>query len=42
MNPYERRIIHTSLAEDPDVETKSTGDGIERQVVILPKKQKDS
>ncbi len=37
MNPYERRIIHTTLAEDPDVETKSVGEGMERQVVISPK-----
>jgi len=39
MNPYERRIIHTTLAEDPDVETESVGEGIERQVVISPKKK---
>ena len=37
MNPYERRIIHTTLAEDPDVETESVGEGMERQVVISPK-----
>lgn len=36
MNPYERRIIHTTLAEDPDVETESVGEGMERQVVISP------
>ncbi len=41
MNPYERRIIHTTLAEDPDVETESVGEGIERQVVIVPKGIKD-
>ena len=40
MNPYERRIIHTTLAEDPDVETESAGEGIERQVVIFPKGMK--
>ena len=38
MNPYERRIIHITLAEDPDVETKSVGEGVERQVVISPTK----
>lgn len=37
MNSYERRIIHTTLAEDPDIETKSTGEGVERQVVITLK-----
>lgn len=39
MNPYERRIIHTTLAEDPDVETESVGEGMERQVVISPKRK---
>ncbi|MBU4561512.1 KH domain-containing protein [bacterium] len=39
MNPYERRIIHTTLAGDPDVETESVGEGMERQVVISPKKK---
>jgi spoIIIJ-associated protein len=37
MNSYERRIIHTALAEDPDVETTSVGEGVERQVVITAK-----
>ena len=41
MNPYERRIIHITLAEDPDVETESVGEGIERQVVIVHKGIKD-
>jgi len=40
MNSYERRIIHATLAEDPDVETKSVGEGSERQVVISPKGMK--
>ncbi|GAH45551.1 unnamed protein product [marine sediment metagenome] len=40
MNPYERRIIHTTLAEDLDVETESVGEGMERQVVIFPKGMK--
>ncbi len=40
MNPYERRIIHTTLADDPDVETESVGEGMERQVVISPKGMK--
>ena len=40
MNPYERRIIHITLAEDPDVETESVGEGVERQVVISPKGMK--
>lgn len=36
MNSYERRIIHTTLMEDPDVETESTGEGENRKVVIKP------
>jgi len=36
MNSYERRIIHTTLTEDPDVETESMGEGENRRVVIKP------
>jgi len=39
MSPYERRIIHLVLADDPDVITQSTGEGENRRVVILPKGQ---
>ena len=38
MPPNERRIIHMELAEDPDVETESTGEGDMRRVVIRPKR----
>lgn len=34
----ERRIIHTALADDPDVYTYSEGEEPERHVVISPKK----
>ena len=37
MPPNERRIIHMELAEDPDVETESTGEGDMRRVVIRPR-----
>lgn len=37
MSAFERRIIHLTLAEDPDVITESTGEGEARKVVILPK-----
>lgn len=37
MTPYERRIIHVELAEDPDVTTHSIGEGDGRRVVIEPK-----
>jgi spoIIIJ-associated protein len=34
MPPDERRIIHITLADNPDVETESTGEGDGRRVVI--------
>ena len=37
MNPFERRLIHTTLNEIPDVETKSEGDGLYKQVRVLYK-----
>lgn len=37
MNPFERRLVHTALNEDKDVETKSEGEGLYRQVRILYK-----
>ncbi len=37
MTPYERRIIHVTLADDPRVETASEGEGSARRVVVLPK-----
>lgn len=37
MNSYERRIIHTKLAEWRDVYTESEGEGDERAIIIKPK-----
>jgi len=39
MSAYERRIIHLTLADHPDVITESIGEGEARKVVILPKEQ---
>jgi len=39
MSAYERRIIHITLAEHPDVTTRSIGEGEARKVVVLPKGQ---
>jgi len=39
MPAYERRIIHITLADHPDVITESIGQGETRRVIILPKEQ---
>jgi len=38
MNPYERRLIHLALKDDPEVETRSDGDGFLKKVTILPRR----
>ena len=38
MPPAERRIVHITLADDPDVETISIGEGEARKVAITPKR----
>ena len=38
MTPYERRIIHVALRDDPRVETASEGEGTARHVVVVPVK----
>jgi len=38
MNPYERKIIHASLQEDPSIDTYSEGDEPFRRVVVDLKK----
>lgn len=39
MNPYERRIIHTIVAETPGMNSESVGEGFERRVVVSVKKE---
>ena len=41
MNPYERRIIHTTLQSSKYVTTQSEGQGTARHVVISPIQQND-
>ena len=36
MTPYERRIIHVALRDDPRVDTASEGEGTARHVVVVP------
>jgi spoIIIJ-associated protein len=35
MNPFDRRLIHTTLNDITDVETKSEGDGLYKQVRVF-------
>ena len=35
MNPFERRLIHTALNEMEDIDTKSEGEGLYKQVRII-------
>lgn len=35
--PWERRLVHLTLAEDPDVETESEGEGFLKRVTVRPK-----
>ena len=36
MSPYERRIVHMRLKENPDVTTESEGTGSQRHIVVIP------
>ena len=38
MPPADRRIIHTSLAQHPEVRTESAGEGDNRKVTIMPRR----
>lgn len=35
MNPFERRLVHTTINDIPDVDTKSEGDGLFKQVRVF-------
>ncbi|MCR5732347.1 MAG: protein jag [Sphaerochaetaceae bacterium] len=36
MNPFERRLVHTALNDFEGVETKSEGEGLYKQVRVIP------
>src|SRR5205814_8692264 len=38
LNPYERRIVHLAIAEDPNVTSESIGDALMKTVIISSKK----
>jgi spoIIIJ-associated protein len=40
MPPHERRIIHLTLRDNPNVTTESVGEGDHRKVTIIPRRQK--
>ena len=37
LNPYERRIVHLAIAEDPEVRSESIGDAFMKTVIISVK-----
>jgi spoIIIJ-associated protein len=38
LNPYERRIVHLAIAEDPSVTSESIGDAFMKTVIIAARK----
>ena len=38
LNPYERRIVHLAIAEDPGVTSESIGDAFMKTVIISAQK----
>lgn len=38
LNPYERRIVHLAIAQDPDVTSESIGDAFMKTVIISTRK----
>lgn len=38
LNPYERRLVHMTVAETPGVTTESIGDAFSKTVLISPRK----
>lgn len=38
MSAYQRRVIHLALQDEPDVQTRSVGDGVMKRVIIMKKR----
>jgi len=41
LNPFERRLIHTSLARYGDIETMSEGDGLYKRIRVIYRGDRD-
>jgi len=39
LNPHDRRIVHLTLRDDREIDTRSRGEGVLKKVVIIPKRQ---
>jgi len=39
LSSRERRVVHLALSQDPNIETKSEGEGEGRRLIIQPKRQ---
>jgi spoIIIJ-associated protein len=39
MNPYQRRIVHLAIVDEPGVKSFSTGEGFLRRLTIAPSKK---
>jgi spoIIIJ-associated protein len=42
LNPFERRLIHTSLARYGDIETVSEGDGLYKRIRVIWRNERDA
>lgn len=40
MNAYERCIVHIALKKDPDVDTKSVGEGAQKEIFVVPARER--
>jgi spoIIIJ-associated protein len=38
LNPYARRLVHLTVAEDPELSSESIGDAFLKTVIIAPRK----
>ena len=38
LSAYQRRVIHLALQDEPDVQTRSVGDGVLKRVIIMKKR----